>query len=513
MRARSPLLPILLLLAAVMPVAPLLSQAQAPAPAPAFAPTDPLPFDPSVTKGTLANGVQYFIRRNGKPEKRVLMQLAVKAGSIDEADDQQGLAHFLEHMAFNGTTHFKPGELIATLESSGARMGPHVNASTSFDETIYMFQLPTDKEGVVEKGMQALSDFAGGMTLDPKEIDKERGVVIEEWRGGLGAGARLRDQQIPVLYYQSKYARAVTDRQARDPEVVHAGPSQGLLHEVVSPGSHGGCRGRRPGSREDGSARPLSVRGDCEALHSRTGATLPRAAARRAASEGGQRFRGHTVVGVAGAQARGRHADARCRLPREPRPSARLSDDERSLRRDVAQAGRTVPQRRSIRQHPVPFGCDFFAQRQRPGRQDRRGPGGARDRSQARQGARLRRRRAGSHEEVDTRRLRTRLLGARQEREQLLRAGVHRLLPRERAEPGDRGRVPAGKGHDSGDRRRRRQRRGEVAVRLGISGDPGDLAAEAEPRAADRRGAPRDRRSHRSRGGHGVERRGKRPGR
>ena len=136
-----------------MPVAPLFSQAQAPAPAPAFAATDSLPFDPAVTKGTLANGLQYFIRRNGKPEKRLLMQLAVKAGSIDEADDQQGLAHFLEHMAFNGTTHFKPGELIATLESSGARMGPHVNASTSFDETIYMFQLPTDKEGVVEKGM------------------------------------------------------------------------------------------------------------------------------------------------------------------------------------------------------------------------------------------------------------------------------------------------------------------------------------------------------------------------
>jgi zinc protease len=206
MRLRSPTLLILALLTLLMPIVPLHAQAPAPAAPPAFAPTDLLPFDPAVTKGTLPNGLQYFIRRNGKPEKRVLMELAVKAGSVDEADDQQGLAHFLEHMAFNGTTHFKAGELIATLESSGARMGPHVNASTSFDETIYMFQLPTDKEGIVEKGMQALSDFAGGMTLDPKEIDKERGVVIEEWRGGLGAGARLRDQQIPVLYYQSKYA-------------------------------------------------------------------------------------------------------------------------------------------------------------------------------------------------------------------------------------------------------------------------------------------------------------------
>lgn len=181
--------------------------AQAPAAVPeSFAPSDRLPFDAAVTRGTLRNGLQFYIRRNGRPEKRVMLQLAVQAGSVDEEDDQQGLAHFLEHMAFNGTRRFKAGELIAALESSGARMGPHVNAYTSFDETVYMFQLPTDKPGVVEKGVQALADFAAGMTLDPKEIDKERGVVVEEWRGGLGAGSRLRDQQIPVLYYKSKYA-------------------------------------------------------------------------------------------------------------------------------------------------------------------------------------------------------------------------------------------------------------------------------------------------------------------
>src|SRR6478736_7610615 len=174
--------------------------------APAFAPADKIPFDSLVTTGTLPNGLTYYIRRNGRPEQRVAMQLAVKAGSIDEENDQQGLAHFLEHMAFNGTRHFKAGELIATLESTGARMGPHVNAYTAFDETVYMFELPTNREGIVEKGLQALADFGGGMTLAPDEIDKERGVVIEEWRGGLGAGSRLRDQQIPVLYYQSKYA-------------------------------------------------------------------------------------------------------------------------------------------------------------------------------------------------------------------------------------------------------------------------------------------------------------------
>lgn len=180
--------------------------ARAPAPAPALAPGDLLPFDPAVTTGTLPNGLTFYIRRNTRPEKRVNLQLAVKAGSIDEADDQQGLAHFVEHMAFNGSRHFKPGELISTFESTGARLGPHVNAYTSFDETVYTFTLPTDKDGIVRKGLQALSDFAGGLALDPGEIDKERGVVIEEWRGGLGAGSRLRDQQIPVLFYKSKYA-------------------------------------------------------------------------------------------------------------------------------------------------------------------------------------------------------------------------------------------------------------------------------------------------------------------
>jgi zinc protease len=177
--------------------------AQAP---PAFEPTAVIPLDKALTTGTLPNGLRYYVRQNARPEKRVMLQLAVKAGSVDETDAQQGLAHFLEHMGFNGTTRFKPGELIAALESTGARLGPHVNAQTGFDDTIYMFQLPTDKAGIVEKGMQALADFAGGMTLDPKEIDKERGVVIEEWRGGLGAGSRLRDQQIPVLFARSKYA-------------------------------------------------------------------------------------------------------------------------------------------------------------------------------------------------------------------------------------------------------------------------------------------------------------------
>ena len=165
-----------------------------------------LPLDPSIRTGTLPNGLRWYVRRNARPEKRAALRLAVKAGSIDEDDDQRGLAHMLEHMAFNGTTHFKPGELVAYLESIGARFGPHVNAYTSYDETVYMLDVPTDREGLLDRGFVALADFAGGMTLDPKEIDRERGVVIEEWRGRQGAGARMQVVHGQAMYGKSKYA-------------------------------------------------------------------------------------------------------------------------------------------------------------------------------------------------------------------------------------------------------------------------------------------------------------------
>ena len=134
------------------------------------------------------------------------LRLAVKAGSIDEGDDQRGLAHVLEHMAFNGTTHFKAGELIAYFESVGVAFGPHVNAYTSYDETVYMLNVPTDRAGALDHGLQALSDFAGGMGLTDKEIDKERGVVLEEWRQRLGVASRLQGITDRAVYGQSKYA-------------------------------------------------------------------------------------------------------------------------------------------------------------------------------------------------------------------------------------------------------------------------------------------------------------------
>jgi len=168
-----------------------------------------LPVDKAITIGRLPNGLTYYIRKNTRPERRVLLRLAVKTGSVFEDDDQRGLAHMLEHMAFNGTEHFKPGELISYFELAGSRFGPHVNAYTSFDETVYMLQIATDKPGLVDKGLLALADFAGAMTLDPKEIDKERGVVIEEWRLRQGAASRILEKQAPVLYFKSRYAQRI----------------------------------------------------------------------------------------------------------------------------------------------------------------------------------------------------------------------------------------------------------------------------------------------------------------
>jgi zinc protease len=165
----------------------------------------PLPLDIAIRTGTLPNGLTFFIRHNALPNDRVMLRLVVKAGSIDEADDQRGLAHMLEHMAFNGTAHFKPGELVSYLESIGAQFGAHVNAYTSFDETVFMLNVPTEKPGVLERGFEALSDFASGLTLDPGEIDRERGVVIEEWRGRLGAGTRLQEPQMKAMFGASRY--------------------------------------------------------------------------------------------------------------------------------------------------------------------------------------------------------------------------------------------------------------------------------------------------------------------
>src|SRR5438128_6212431 len=156
--------------------------------------TAPMPVDPEITIGKFANGMRYYIRRNKKPEKRAELRLVVKAGSVLEDDDQQGLAHLVEHMAFNGTTHFPKNDIISFMQSLGMRFGADINAYTSFDETVYMLTVPTDKPAVLDRALLILEDWAHNVTFETEEIDKERGVVMEEWRLRRGAGARISDR-------------------------------------------------------------------------------------------------------------------------------------------------------------------------------------------------------------------------------------------------------------------------------------------------------------------------------
>lgn len=169
----------------------------------------PIPIDPNVKIGKLNNGIVYYIRKNAKPENRVELRLAVNAGSVLENDDQQGLAHFCEHMCFNGTKNFPKNDLVNTIEKMGIRFGADLNAYTSFDETVYMLKVPTDQPELIDKGIQIIEDWAHNVTFDSTEIDKERGVILEERRLGLGAEDRMRKKSFPVIFKGSKYANRV----------------------------------------------------------------------------------------------------------------------------------------------------------------------------------------------------------------------------------------------------------------------------------------------------------------
>ena len=177
-----------------------------PTPVQRAATEEKLPIDSLATVGQLDNGLRYVIRKNQKPENRVELRLVVDAGSVLEDEDQRGLAHFVEHMAFNGTKNFAKQELVDYLELIGMRFGPDLNAYTSFDETVYMLTVPTDSTEVVETAFQILEDWAHQISFDPEEIDKERGVVVEEWRLGRGAQRRMFDEQLPILLKDSRYA-------------------------------------------------------------------------------------------------------------------------------------------------------------------------------------------------------------------------------------------------------------------------------------------------------------------
>lgn len=167
---------------------------------------DQLPLDPKVSKGVLKNGLTYYVRSNDNPKNRAELYLVVSAGSVEEDDDQQGLAHFCEHMSFNGTKNFPKHELIKYFESIGMDFGAEINAYTSFDETVYNITVPLDSVQYIEKGLQVLYDWACQVTDSDEEINNERGVIHEEWRLGRGANDRMQQKWLPALFHDSKYA-------------------------------------------------------------------------------------------------------------------------------------------------------------------------------------------------------------------------------------------------------------------------------------------------------------------
>lgn len=166
----------------------------------------PLPFDPEVKTGKLSNGFTYYIRQNNEPKDRVIMYLVNKVGSILEDEDQRGLAHFMEHMSFNGTKNYPKNQLVDYLQKSGVRFGADINAYTAFDETVYQLPLPSDDTSVVRHGLQIMRDWAADATLDLDEIEKERGVVLEEKRLRNSAQQRFMDKHFPLQVNNSRYA-------------------------------------------------------------------------------------------------------------------------------------------------------------------------------------------------------------------------------------------------------------------------------------------------------------------
>ena len=167
-----------------------------------------LPKDPGTKVGKLSNGLTYYIRHNSKPENQACFYIAQQVDSMQEEDNQRGLAHFLEHMAFNGTDNFPGKRIIDMLAENGVNFGGELNAYTSFDETVYNIdKVPTNKNSwLLDSCLIILSDWSHRLTLDNKEIDNERGVIHSEWRMRTGATYRMLERSLPKLYPGSKYA-------------------------------------------------------------------------------------------------------------------------------------------------------------------------------------------------------------------------------------------------------------------------------------------------------------------
>ena len=171
------------------------------------APGDPVPVDPAYRIGKLDNGLTYYIRHNTEPAGRASYYIIQNVGSILETDSQNGLAHFLEHMAFNGTKRFPGKDILSKLQKHGVAFGRNINAYTSFDETVYnISDVPVDKPGLTDTCLMILADWSDYLTLADEEINNERGVIIEEWRSGRNASRRMMFEILPVVLEGSKYA-------------------------------------------------------------------------------------------------------------------------------------------------------------------------------------------------------------------------------------------------------------------------------------------------------------------
>jgi zinc protease len=182
-----------------------------------------LPLDPTVRHGRLPNGLTYYVKGNKKPEKRVQLWLAVNAGSVQENDDQRGLAHMVEHLAFEGTKHFPKHDIQNFIERSGMKFGADLNAFTSFDETVYQLVVPTEN---VDRGIDVLRDWASDVTFEPKECVEERKIIEEERRFRNNVGFRMLQQLIPVQFAGSRYAQRLP---IGTTEVINAATSEKLL--------------------------------------------------------------------------------------------------------------------------------------------------------------------------------------------------------------------------------------------------------------------------------------------
>ncbi|MDR1587676.1 MAG: insulinase family protein, partial [Treponema sp.] len=193
-------------------------------------PSDPAPFMESCRSGALPSGLRYFILENSRPVDRAYLTLAVKAGSVLEADDEQGLAHFVEHMAFNGTARFPEAELINYLRSLGMRFGPEVNAYTSYDETVFGIEVPVEtgadgKKRIPDTALAVIDDWTRAITFALRDLDDERAVIMEEYRARLGAMDRVRRKMLPVLFEGSPYANRLP---IGLPEIIEGAPASRL---------------------------------------------------------------------------------------------------------------------------------------------------------------------------------------------------------------------------------------------------------------------------------------------